>query len=373
MTDPLTGPLTGAQRAAVEAVLAGAWGEPVAVVSATGLAERDHVVRVETAGGRTAVVKRPRPPGDGPWPVDPEGLAVEWAALDHLTAVAPGVAPRLLGGDDAAGLVVMEDLPPGRSLDVSLLGDDPVAARDDVVALSRALAALHAGTLGTAEGFAAARVRRGLPAVRDPWWPNRLAAATPAFTEEAAGLGVAGADLAGDLDRMAAVLTGRFVGLVHGDPCPDNVLIFPGGCRVLDFERASMASVALDAAYLLAPFPSCWCFGRLPADVVAAGLSAYEEALDEAGVARGDAWTEAVAAALALFTVVRVGDWRGPAVDAPTVWGTTTARPRLAAWTAALLAAPGAAAFPHVVAAVARWRERHGLDATAVPGYPALG
>ena len=181
---------------------------------------------------------------------------------------------------------------------------------------------------------------------------------------------MAGADLAGDLDRMAAVLTGRFVGLVHGDPCPDNVLIFPGGCRVLDFERASMASVALDAAYLLAPFPSCWCFGRLPADVVAAGLSAYEEALDGGRGGPGRRLDRAVAAALALFAVVRVGDWRGPALDAPTVWGTTTARPRLAAWTAALLAAPGAAAFPHVVAAVARWRERHGLDETACPRVP---
>jgi hypothetical protein len=57
-----------------------------------------------------------------------------------------------------------------------------------------------------------------------------------------------------------------------------------------------------------------------------------------------------------------------------TSWGTTTMRPRLATWTASLLGTPGAEAFPHVVATVAGWRDRNGVDATVdVPGYPALG
>jgi hypothetical protein len=135
-----------------------------------------------------------------------------------------------------------------------------------------------------------------------------------------------------------------------------------------------MASAAIDFAYLLSPVPSCWCFGLLPADLVAAATAAYEDAVTAAGVVLGDEWAEAVVAALALFVAVRVGDQRGRAIDGGDVWGTTTARPRLATWTASLLGAPGAGAFPQLVAAVAAWRDRNGLDdSVEVPGYPALG
>ncbi len=370
----MTAALTRARRAAVEGILAAAWGGPVTLASVTALAERDHVMLVEAGDGRPAVVNQPRLPGDYPWPVDPEGVPLEWASLDHLGATAPGVAPRLLGGDGEHGLVVLEALPDVRSLDESLLGGDPAQAREDVLAWSRALARLHVGTRGTADGFAAARARRGLSAQREPWWLERLAAAAPGLTAEARDLGVDPEAVGADLDRIRTIIATSHVALVHGDPCPDNVLISAAGCRLVDFERASMASAALDYAYVLAPFPSCWCFGLLPADLVAAATAAYDDAVTAAGVALGDEWAEAVVAALALFAAVRVGDQRGRPIDDAGVWGTTTMRPRLATWTASLLGTPGAEAFPHVAATVARWRDQNGVDATVdVPGYPALG
>ena len=236
------------------------------------------------------------------------------------------------------------------------------------------MARLHAGTRGTATGFAAAGARRGVAANRESWWLERLTGAEPGFTADAGDHGVDPAAVAADLDRIRSVVSTHHVALVHGDPCPDNVLLSAAGCRLIDYERTSVASAALDFAYLLSPFPSCWCFGLLPADLVAAATAAYEDAVTAAGVVLDDAWSEAVVAALALFTAVRVGDRRGGALDDGTVWGTTTARPRLAAWTASLLAIPGAEAFPHVVAAVAAWRDAQGLDGSVeVPGYPALG
>jgi Ser/Thr protein kinase RdoA (MazF antagonist) len=366
VTDPLDAP----EQAAVAAVLASAWGAPVALASVSGLASRDHVARVATAGGRSAVVKRLRRPGDSPWPIDPEGLRLERATLDHLAAAAPGVAPRLLGGDDALGVVVMEEVPVRRTLADSLLGPDAGAACEDVLAWARTMAAMHAGTLGTADGFDAARRRRGLPVDRVPWWLARLEVAAGAFATLAPASRVTA-----DIARIRAVLTGVHVGLVHGDPCPDNVLISEAGCHLIDFEQASMASVALDFAYLLAPFPSCWCFGRLPRDLVVEAVAGYEGALADAGVTLGDEWTEAVAAALAAFAVVRVGN-EAASPDDGTTWGTTTMRPRLAAWTGSLLAAPGNDAFPHVTAAVAAWREDQGLDGPdvdPVPDYRAFG
>ena len=364
-------PLAGDERAAVAAVLAAAWSEPVTVAGAATVAERHHVVRVTTGDGRTAVVKRPRRPGDSLWGGEPDGLAVEWAVLDHLTGIVPPVAPRLYGGDDALGLVVMEDLPRGRTLATSLLGDDPAVARADLLATARTLARMHAATLGTAAAFGEARRRRGLAPTVPAWWPGRLVAAAPGMAAEAGALGVPAAGVAAELAEIGEVLATAYVGLVHGDPCPDNVVVADGDSRLLDFERTSIASIALDAGYLLAPFPSCWCFGRLPADLTAAAVAAYREVLAAAGVALGDGWDRALAAALGLWAATRVQEFRER--GAGQVWGTTTGWPRLAAWTGAFLAAPGAAAFPHLAAALTRWREREGIDAaTPVPDYPAL-
>jgi aminoglycoside phosphotransferase (APT) family kinase protein len=63
--------------------------------------------------------------------------------------------------------------------------------------------------------------------------------------------------------------------LVHGDACPDNVRFLADGGRIFDFETSGWGPVVLDAAYLLAPFPSCWCFATLPAEVAAPAMDAY--------------------------------------------------------------------------------------------------
>jgi Ser/Thr protein kinase RdoA (MazF antagonist) len=359
-------PLTEAEAEAVSAVL----GAPVAAGEVVD--ERHHVVRVTAADGRRAIVKRPRAPGDSIWGGEPHGLAVEWAALDVLAGLDPPVAPRLLGGDEEAGVVVLEDLGTPGSLADALLGDDPDRARSDLAAVAAALGRMHAATLGLADAIAAARARRGLARRATGWWPARLAEARAWCRDEAAALGLAPGPLDAELDRVAEVTSGAYVGLVHGDPCPDNTLLAPGGPRLIDFERAGAASVALDAGYLLAPFPSCWCFGRLPADVLAEARAAHEGALAAAGVALGEPWALALAAALALWAVTRVRDYADPDRPVDGAWGTTTGRPRLASWTAAFLAAPGADAFPTVAAAVAGWRARLGLDGAEVPGYPAL-
>jgi Ser/Thr protein kinase RdoA (MazF antagonist) len=187
---------------------------------------------------------------------------------------------------------------------------------------------------------------------------------------ELAALGVETAAVEVELDVVSDVLATSYAGLVHGDPCPDNTLFADGRCRLIDFERSSLGSVALDAGYLVATFPSCWCFGRPPEAATAAALAAYEDVLTRAGVGLGDAWERALAAALGLWAAARLTD-HVTGGQPESVWGTTTVRPRLAEWTASFLSARGAAAFPHLTAAVRRWREALGLDDVPVPGYPA--
>ncbi len=161
---------------------------------------------------------------------------------------------------------------------------------------------------------------------------------------------------------------------MHGDPCPDNVSLVDGRCRLFDFERAGWGSVAADAAYLLAPFPSCWCFAGMPPDAVGAAWRAYEAVLAEAGADLGRGWERAVAAALAGY-LVNGAAWALPDRHDED-WGTTTRRPRLLAWSRSFLASPGAGAFPALAAAAARLRDRlapPGEDRVAYPALPVPG
>lgn len=104
-------------------------------------------------------------------------------------------------------------------------------------------------------------------------------------------------------------------------------------------------------AYLLAPFPSCWCFAGLPAADVAAAWAAYGGVLAEAGADLGPGWDRAVAAALAGFLLN--GAARAVTGGEGEDRGTTTVRPRVLAWSQAFPAAPAAEVFPALAAAPA--------------------
>jgi hypothetical protein len=49
----------------------------------------------------------------------------------------------------------------------------------------------------------------------------------------------------------------------------------PSGLALLDFEGAEWRHLAWDVAYLLVPWPTCWCSWRLPAAVADRALDAY--------------------------------------------------------------------------------------------------
>jgi Ser/Thr protein kinase RdoA (MazF antagonist) len=412
--------LTPDEWDAAAGVLRAAWGPDVTLASATSLYERDHVVRLVADDGRRAVLKRARSGGQGLWG-DVDGFQVEWAALEALGAMPVPVAPTLLGGDPGRGLFVMEDLD-GPTLAASLLsapapagparaGAEPTGtgtgrAEADLVAFAGALAGLHAAGILEPGRFAAARDRHGLPPMRSRWGAM-VAAGRARFTgalAEVFGPGGTPAGLDAELDRVERLLDGHgdagtgtdgagdgMAGIVHGDPCPDNVLLVDGRARILDYERASPGSVAMDAAYLLAPFPSCWCFAPLPPTVAAAAYDAYLAVRSAAGAPVGPAWAEEMAAALvapfamhaaafarALGSPAAPGD-SGPGLDGMP-WGTTTTAPRLATWAATFLADPAAAALPQLTAVVAAARDRLVQDgvadaagALAYPAFPTAG
>jgi hypothetical protein len=165
-----------------------------------------------------------------------------------------------------------------------------------------------------------------------------------------------------------------YVGFVHSDLCPDNTHIVDGNCRLIDFETSGWGPVALDVAYLLAPFPSCWCFARLPSNAAGPALLAYRDQVTSAGIDLGADWETALAAALAGSIAAR-GAAIGRALDKDRDWGTTTVRPRLLTWLDSFIgAAARTGALPRLRSVAEGLREQLRLrwPDTVVPDYPAL-
>ena len=275
-------------------------------------------------------------------------------------------------------MLVMEDLGPASSLAHSLLARDPLRAHMDLAAYGRALGAMHAWSFGRGDSFASLSlpVAGGVP---EPHWIAAIARGKEPFLGVAAQLGLPAAGVESEIDSLGPLLRGPgdvYTGLVHSDACPDNTHIPAAGgdCRIFDFETSGWGPVALDAAYLLAPFPSCWCFASLPAAVAGPAVAAYREVVTGAGVTLGADWDVALAAAIGSWVVARAPAL-SHALDEDREWGTTTARPRVLTWLASFTdAAARTGALPRLRALALslhallsqRWPD------AVTPDYPAL-
>jgi Ser/Thr protein kinase RdoA (MazF antagonist) len=361
--------LTARAKQAAEAVLTRAWGERIQVRAAEVIWDREHVLRLELADGRSVVLKRRDQEEDA----GDRGFETELAALEQLSGMPVPVAPCLLGADADAGILIMEDLGQGVSLADLLLTGGRERAEAGLIAYARALGSMHAWTMRPAAGPPGAQAHQAIE--RGPWWLTAIANGKEPFLAAAARLGLPSEGVASEIDQITPMLREKGnLGLVHGDPCPDNVLLFGDACRIFDFEMSGWGSVVLDAGYLLAPFPSCWCFADLPAEVAAPAVDAYHETLDAAGIGLGTDWDAGVGAALAGWIVAR-GRALTEVLDEDGQWGTTTMRPRLLAWLRNFIErASDDRALPRLRAILvemhdqlsSRWPE------VRVPEYPAL-
>ncbi|HEY3952337.1 MAG TPA: phosphotransferase [Streptosporangiaceae bacterium] len=379
MTGSAPGPaLAGDEMRVVAELLAAAWGQHVPVRDAEVLWGRANVVRVRLADGRPAVVKRRPGPERGDAPDRDRSSAdfqTELAALEYLNAMPEPVAPRLLGADLPAGLIVMEDLGAGATLADSLMAGDRAQVEADLAAYARSLAAMHAWTSRHPGELAALRDRYAARTGGGTRLMAALARGTRPFLALAAELGLPAGGVEDEIAGLGGLLAATgFAALVHGDGCPDNVRFLGGACRFLDFETAAWGAAAIDAVFLLAPFPSCWCFARLPDDVAGPATETYRSALAAAGIGLGPDWQAALAAALVCWIVAR-GRVLGRLLSEDPEWGTTTMRPRLLAWLRSFLDAAGGTSELSRLAGLSaallaelsrRWPEAE------VPDYPAL-
>jgi hypothetical protein len=232
--------------------------------------DRSRVVRAMVdAGPATVIVKMHQPGFADHW-------AREAAALTMLRGRGLPV-PDLIAAVDHARLVVLEDVGDGPNLADALLGESAATATERLDAWVDALAAVHAATSHDAARFAAAL---GADASTVDPMPGLLAHAADLLSEQLPRLGVTPDPRALTALRSARDTLGPAAdALTPADACPDNNVVTPSGLVLLDFEQAGVLQVAWDAAYLVIPWPSCWCSWGLPAAVTEAALTRWREAV----------------------------------------------------------------------------------------------
>jgi hypothetical protein len=255
----------------------------------------------------------------------------DWAGLQFLSEVAPDLAlsPHFYAGDTRIGLMVIEDLGNGTGLHHLLLGNDYTAAEEAIVDYAATLGKMHASTVGKHEIFD--RIRRSLgPVAKADYGWLRLA-----LQDTISALDISSAPgTDDDLKELIALYEhpGPFFAYIHGDPCPDNVMVGTT-IKLFDFEMGNFRHALTEGVYGRIHFPTCWCVNRLPEHIMLRMEQTYRaelakgcpEANDEMLFSRG-------VAAACTYWALRDCQWRLARVlseDRILVANTATIRQRL--------------------------------------------
>ena len=262
---------------AVESLLESATGTRARVVRAETLAEARGLVQrltfdVAIDGIGMTVITKQRDLGDGNDAYVPINLATERTALDLIRTAGANAGPVLIAGGEADGLIVMTDV---GTDDVGslLIGDDPGAAEDALVALARCTARLNRIRYapGVFDGIDTWTI-----ASRVPGWDDvDRACETLAFPR------VSPAADREHTELMVRLRTpGPSHGLIHGDLTPQNGVIGDDGvCRLVDFEGSCFHHTGIDAAMLRFPFAWYGKWAEMPDTVQQAMEDAYRDEL----------------------------------------------------------------------------------------------
>jgi hypothetical protein len=355
-----------------------AWGEAVFLRNPVLLKEGDRaaVVRCEVDGPRevaSVILKQ------GKVTATERLVFADWACLAFLSGTTgpDHVAPRFLGGDVDAALVVMEDLGEGRTLAECLEEDDGDVVRDLFLSWATRTARMQADTLGQEDAFLSQS--RGLPAsaVHDRrqeaerWLRGRerldawlIATGLPTPTGFEACMG-----------RIAGTFSdpGPWLAFTHGDPAPTNNHVAGDRIHLLDFEYGGYRHALYDITgwYALCP---------LPLSLVQEMSSRYRQMLAHScPVAQDEALYREAWASLCSYRALALLSWISPDVlteDAPWVGEWTRraaahcAASRLHAVAAGDRRLAAAAEFGHRLEEhlLERWPELAGRQ----PDWPAL-
>lgn len=208
-------------------------------------------------------------------------IFTEWASLQFLNQFDSlvGLVPALYGGDEGLELLVLEDLGPVRGqhdLGSILEGEDPVLAREALLAHAREMALLHITTAGHEGTFNSIRAR--FPAYDQPVTKDRFEDNFGWFLRMLPQFDLAASS---ELEQEAQAIIARLQdpkaprAYTRGDVCPSNVAYRDQQMRFYDFEMGAFRHVLLSAAYFRISHLSCFNGSLIPVEMQAEAEAAY--------------------------------------------------------------------------------------------------
>jgi hypothetical protein len=304
------------------------------------------------------------------------GLAKEWVACAFLAAHARGHGCALLAGDVASGVMVFEDLGADLASLVGPLLDGTAEEAERALKLyATTLGRLHSDTVDCLDAH-----HEALQAVFGSGQLRRLPGRRVEKEAELVADRIGGSLPASELELLSSRLIdpGPWLTLIHGDPCPDNSLLVDERVRLIDYEFARPSHALLDGIYWRIGFPTCWCAGRIPADVATRVDAVYRTelgnsiplALDDTAYRIELAYMSAVW----LFTCL---SWRlDEAFKGDEKWGIGSVRGRLLWYLEVVIEMTDAAnVLPGINEAAHCWQSelrKRWPDATPLGLYPAF-
>jgi tRNA A-37 threonylcarbamoyl transferase component Bud32 len=181
-----------------------------------------------------------------------ERFAREVTALRLAARADPQLAPRVLGADESARIMVLEHLPVRERVFA------------DWVAYATGLAHLHAVTTSADAGV--------LPPATGPTNDD-----VAAFLRLCAEFDLVSPAAEQELEALLHRLSVGGTQLVHGDPCVGNALPIDGRAWFIDFEHAALGNGLTELAYLRIGFPTCWNVSAVPDHLLDEAEAAYRE------------------------------------------------------------------------------------------------
>lgn len=358
-----------AWQAAAERALQALWGVEISCTITDTFRDegRNRVYRLAVSNGPVASVILKASRGEKA----AERLCNEWAGCAMLGPL--GLGPVAYTGDAKRGFYLMEDLGADeKSLADRLTEGDPEAATQALFAYARSLGELHRATQGQEMHWKALRSERG----------QKTTGAAGEFQREVEKFGTIckqheialPEEFAVELARIGSAVDnpGDYLVFSPTDCCPDNHYLRGDRVIFFDCEGARMRHALLDAAYLLAPFPTCWCMSRLPEGLPERLLAAYREHFPG-----GDDFDEQLTLVLAGWVMLTLTwGWAGSWEEKDDTWGLVTLRQRHLHRLENLLARPN---LPTILPSVAQVAQSlHGIlkarwaNLEPMPLYPAF-
>lgn len=266
-------------------------------------------------------------------PQSPAGrLLNEWAALRFLSELQTDLAPRLYAADRTTGLLAIEDLGAGASLQDRLDEPDSAQGTQALNAYATGLGQLHSLTAGRLDDLQAIRTDLGITTTAaDPFvtmWPARNLPVLRTLCSELGVAWTAAAQKELDQTLHAIAEPGPLLALSQGDTCPENHRLRDNSVRFLDFEFCGFRHALLDAAFLWLPFPTCQHVARLPKAVVQHAEETYRAQLQ----IDVDTFATSMLYARAWWTMLSLGAYLSQALQADRTIGSATMRQRLVLW-----------------------------------------